>query len=493
MGRRNIIILAIIIIVFAFSVSAVAVTDIFGRSGMTLGLDLKGGVYLEYQAEFGNESASDNAGRLEETKNIIERRVNEWGVAEPDIYTMDPDRIVVQLPGFADIEGAKSLVGATAQLIFREQVDAVSTTLSASVNASGTTLAVADAGGFGAGDVFVIGSGSSIEPQTVVEVNQATGTILVTPGFDYDHAAGESVVNQWTPAIGLIDGEEYILTGEYLLPNCYVALDQTTNEPIVQFEWNGDGATLFSQITGRLIGKPLGIFLDNDLISWPTVQAQIGASGIIEGMSLEEAQRLAIQLNTGALPLTLNEVRTQKIDPILGADSLNAGLMAGIIGLALIFVFMIVYYKISGLMACLALLVYGAVMLAIFKLMPVTLTMSGIAAVVLSIGMAVDANVLIFERIKEELRSGRSLGASVETGFSRAWPAIRDSNFTTLITCIILFWFGDQLGAAPVKGFGLTLGIGILVSMLTAIIVTRAFMRVLTFTPLAKRTNLFHP
>ena len=244
MGRRNIIVLAIIIVIFAFSVSVVAVTDIFGRSGMTLGLDLKGGVYLEYQAEFSNESASDNAGRLEETKNIIANRVNDWGVTESDIYTMNPDRIVVQLPGFADIEGAKSLVGATAQLIFREPVDGVSTTLSASVNASGTTLTVADAGGFGAGDVFIIGSGSSAERQTIVDINKTAGTIVVSPGFDYDHASGESVINQWTPAIGLIEGEEKVLTGTYLLPNCYVALDQTSNKPIVQFEWNSDGATL---------------------------------------------------------------------------------------------------------------------------------------------------------------------------------------------------------------------------------------------------------
>ncbi|MFA5054875.1 MAG: protein translocase subunit SecD [Dehalococcoidia bacterium] len=493
MGRRNIITLAIIVVLFAFSVSVVAVTDIFGRSGMTLGLDLKGGVYLEYQAEFGNESAADNAGRLEETKRIIEKRVNELGVGEPDIYTMNPDRIVVQLPGFADIEGAKSLVGSTAELIFREPVTGVSTSLVGSVNASDNVIAVASTSGFGVGDVFGVGSGSTAETQTIVDMNQADMTFSVTPGFDYDHADGESIVNQWTPAIGLIDGEEYVLAGKYLLPKCLATVDQTSNQPIVAFEWNDDGAMLFSQITGRLVGQPLGIFLDNELISAATVKTQIGANGQIDGLTWEEAENLAIQLNTGALPITLHEVRTQKIDPILGADSLHDGLVAGIIGLALIFIFMIVYYKISGLMACLALLVYGAIVLAIFKLMPVTLTMSGIAAVVLSIGMAVDANVLIFERIKEELRAGKSLGAAIETGFSRAWPAIRDSNFTTIIICIILFWFGDALGAAPVKGFGLTLGIGILVSMLTAIIVTRAFMRALTFTPLAKKVKLFHP
>ncbi|MFA5368225.1 MAG: protein translocase subunit SecD [Dehalococcoidia bacterium] len=493
MGRRNIITLAIILVIFAFSVSALAVPDIFGREGMTLGLDLKGGVQIEYQADFGDESSPDNEGRLEETKRIIEKRINEWGVAEPDIFTMNPDRIVVQLPGVDDLEGAKKLVGATAELVFREPVTGVSTSLAGSVNASESVMAVASMVGFGVGDVLIIGSGGTAEMQTIVAINQADGTISITPGLYFDHADGTGVANQWTPAIGLIDGEEKALTGKYLLPNSYVSLDQTTNEPIVQFEWNGDGATLFSQITGRLIGEPLGIFLDNDLISAPTVQAQIGAKGIIEGMSLDQAQRLAIQLNTGALPLTLYEVKTEKITPTLGAETLNNGLIAGLIGLALVVVFMIIYYKVSGLMACLALLVYGAVMLAIFKLIPVVLTMSGIAAVVLSIGIAVDANVLIFERIKEELRSGKSLGAAIETGFSRAWPAIRDSNFTTLIICIILFWFGDALGAAPVKGFGLTLGIGILVSMLTAIIVTRAFMRVLVFTPLANRVKLFHP
>ncbi|MFQ5925790.1 MAG: preprotein translocase subunit SecD, partial [Dehalococcoidia bacterium] len=206
-----------------------------------------------------------------------------------------------------------------------------------------------------------------------------------------------------------------------------------------------------------------------------------------------DAQTLAIQLNTGALPITLHEVRTQKVDPTLGAESLEKSLMAGIIGLALLLLFMIVYYRLSGVLACIALLIYGAIVLTIFKLWPVTLTLAGIAALILSIGIAVDANVLIFERMKEEIRSGRTLGAAIETGFNRAWPAIRDSNISTLITCAILLWFGSRFGAAPVMGFALTLGIGVLVSMFTAIIVTRTFLRTIILTPLARRISLFRP
>jgi preprotein translocase subunit SecD len=331
--------------------------------------------------------------------------------------------------------------------------------------------------------------------QTIVDINQGDRTFNITPGFAYSHMAGENVINQWTPATGLIDGEEKALTGKYLLPNSYVSVNQQSSKPVVQFEWNADGATLFSQITGRLYPNKelLGIFLDNELISAPAVQAQIGAKGIIEGMTLAEAERLSIQLNTGALPLTLHEIRTQMVEPSLGESSLNWSFLAGIIGLALIFVFMTVYYRLPGFISCIALLVYGATLLTIFKLVPVTLSAAGIAGVVVSMGMAIDANVLIFERMKEELRGGRSLGSAIEIGFSRAWLAIRDSNLSTIITCIVLFWFGNAFGAMSVTGFALTLGIGVVVSMLTAIIVTRAFMRTILYTPLAKSIKLFLP
>lgn len=498
MSRRLILTLAAIALIIAFAASVMAINPISlpligEREGVVLGLDLRGGVYLEYQADFSDVPEGQREGRLEETKRIIEKRVNEWGVTEPNIYTMSPDRIVVQLPGFADIEGAKELVGKTAELVFREPATSGNTSLAAAVHVEDTQITVDSVANFAVGDVFGVGSGGTAEAKTVVAVDEENNAITVDSEFAYEHDAGEPVTNLWVPATGRVDGEERALTGKYLLPNCHVELNQVTNEPVVAFQWNEEGAELFYQITGRLLNQPLGIFLDNELISAPTVKAQIRESGIIEGLTLSDAQTLAIQLNTGALPLTLHEVRTQKVDPTLGADSLQKSLVAGIIGVALLLLFMILYYRVPGVLACIALIIYAAILLAIFKLWPVTLTLAGIAAVILSLGFAVDANVLIFERMKEEIRSGRTLAAAVEAGFARAWPAIRDSNISTLITCIILFWFGNTFGAASVMGFALTLGIGVAVSMFTAIVITRTFLRTIAFTTLARRISLFRP
>ena len=496
--RRNTLTLGIIVAIIAFAASVLAIDPISlpligEREGLVLGLDLRGGVYLEYQADFSDVPEGEQEGRLEETRRMIEKRVNEWGVSEPNIYTMSPDRIVVQLPGFADIEGARELVGKTAELIFREPATSGNTSLAAGINVGDTQITVNRVTDFAVGDVFGIGSGGTAEAKTIIEVGEESNVITVDSGFDYEHSAGEPVTNLWVPATGRVDGEERPLTGKYLLPNSYVELNQVTNEPVVAFQWNDEGAELFYQITGRLLERPLGIFLDNELISAPTVKAQIRESGIIEGLTLSDAQRLVIQLNTGALPLTLHEVRTQKVDPTLGADSLRQSLVAGVIGLVLLFLFMILYYRIPGTLACIALIIYAAILLTVFKLWPVTLTLAGIAALILSLGMAVDANVLIFERMKEEIRSRRTLAAAIETGFARAWPSIRDSNISTLITCVILFWFGNTFGAASVMGFALILGIGVAVSMFTAIVVTRTFLRSIALTPLARRISLFRP
>jgi preprotein translocase subunit SecD len=266
------------------------------------------------------------------------------------------------------------------------------------------------------------------------------------------------------------------LTGKYLKPNSKVVLKPNTNEPEVAFEWNDEGAILFEQITKRNIQKPLGIFLDNQPISAPTVQAVIKNSGIITGMDMKEAQNLAIQLNSGSLDVPLTVIQEQTVDATLGADSIKKSIVAGAIGLILVALFMILYYRMAGVIATLALVIYGIILTAIFKLVPVTLTLAGIAAAVVSVGMAVDANILIFERMKEELRAGRTMGAAVDTGFNRAWLAIRDSNVTTFIACIVLFWFGDTFGAFLVKGFALTLFIGVALSMFTAITVSRLFL-----------------
>jgi preprotein translocase subunit SecD len=211
------------------------------------------------------------------------------------------------------------------------------------------------------------------------------------------------------------------------------------------------------------------------MISAPTVQSVIKESGVITGVTLEEGRLLAIQLNSGSLDVPLEIIQEQDVDATLGSDSISKSLIAGAIGLALVVLFMLLYYRASGFVAVCALLVYGVILLAIFKMVPITLTLPGIAALILS--MAVDANVLIFERMKEELLAGRTLGAAVEAGFNRAWPAIRDSNVTTFIACLVLFWFGGTLGAFMVRGFALTLFIGVALSMFSAIVVTRTFLR----------------
>ncbi|MFQ5826424.1 MAG: protein translocase subunit SecD, partial [Dehalococcoidia bacterium] len=287
------------------------------------------------------------------------------------------------------------------------------------------------------------------------------------------------------------DGQEKHLTGRFLKRNNRVVLRSPTNEPVVEFEWDEEGGILSEQITSRLMGKPMGIFLDDELVSGPIVEGIIKERGIITGLTLEEARTLAIQLNAGALPVPLKIIQRQDVDAILGADSLQKSLLAGQIGLALVLLFMVLYYRLPGLVAAAALIVYGILVLSLFKLWPVTLTLAGIAAFILSLGMAVDANVLIFERMKEELRGGRTLGAAIERGFNRAWPAIRDSNVTTFIICGILYWFGSTFGASTIMGFALTLFIGVATSMFSAIVVTRTFLRFLVRLPLARRPDLF--
>lgn len=350
----------------------------------------------------------------------IERRVNIYGVTEPIIQKLGTDQILVQLPGITDVEEALKLIGKTAELDFRELPDG----------------------------------------------EQAEGP-----------SEGEEETIQWVKAKGTgSDGTEKELTGKYL-SDAQVVLDPQTNEPEVQIVWDDEGAVLFEQVTKRNLQKPLAIFLDDVLITAPIVQSVIKESGVITGLTLEEARLLAIQLKSGALDVPLEVIQEKDVDATLGSDSIRKSLIAGAIGLLVVALFMLLYYRVSGLIAVIALLIYGVILLAIFKLVPITLTLPGVAALILSIGMAVDANVLIFERMKEELRAGRTIGAAVETGFSRAWPAIRDSNITTFIACLVLWWFGGTLGAFMVRFFAVTLFIGVALSMFSAIVVTRTFLR----------------
>ncbi len=390
------------------------------RVGFRQGLDIRGGTHLVYETQVPEgETVTDS--QVEGVISIIRNRVDAFGVSEPIVQRVGDDRVMVQIPGIRDVERAKSLIGRTAQLDFREQR------------------------------------------------RQEDGTFVTDPQTG-------SII--WDPVLAPNDtGQLVPLTGEYMLPNSQVVLDPATNLPQVAFEFNSEGARMFENITSRLLNQPLGIHLDGLLISDPVVQAVISRNGVITGLSIEQADDLAIQLNAGALPIPIQLIREQDVDATLGAESVNKSMVAGIVGLLLVLGFLMVYYRLPGVLSAGALIVYGLVVLSTFKLLPVTLTLSGIAGFILSIGMAVDANVLIFERLKEELRAGRSLRVAIEAGFNRAWVAIRDSNVSTLITCAILWWFGDKLGTPLVTGFAITLAIGIVTSMFSAMFVTRSFLR----------------
>ena len=382
----------------------------FDRQGARLGLDLQGGTQLVLLSDLSKVDEGDRSNALNGVVQVIERRVNAYGVAEPLIQIQGNDRVIVELPGVRDIEEAKRLIGQTAQLDFREQDPA--------------------------------------------------GT------------------NNWKIATGTgSDGTEKQLTGKYFKPNAQVVFDQRTNRPQVAFEFDDEGSRLFEQLTSRLIGRPLGIFLDGQLVSAPTVQQVISRNGVITGVDLSEAKTLAIQMNAGALPVPISIEQERSVDATLGSDSVRRSIVAGEIALGVVALFMVMYYRLPGLLATGALLVYTLLTLAIFKLIPVTLTLAGIAGFILSIGMAVDANILIFERMREEIRWGRSVGGAIEAGFDRAWSSIRDSNVSTLITCGLLYWFGSNFGASLVMGFAFTLAIGVVVSMFSAIVVTRSLLR----------------
>jgi preprotein translocase subunit SecD len=433
MRGRTIYVLIFILALFGFCLWAVVPLDrnVMGRQGLRLGLDLRGGSYIVYQADLTQTEPGSESDIMEGIKGVIERRINALGITEPIIQVQKHEgeyRIAVQLPGIADIEKAKETLGLFSVLEFREQ--------------------------------------------------------------DQE--------GKWVPAKGTVDGEELILSSRYFKENTYVTVDNY-GRPLLVFEWDEVGQKLSEQITSRLVGKQLAIYLGDEPLRGenghpiaPVVRETIRERGQIEGLSLRDARVLSQLLNAGRIPVPLGRwvdkdgvkvfepnvpLYERTVDATLGSDSIRKSIIAAGIGIVLLVLFMIIYYRLPGLLACLSLGIYGVVLLAIFKLVPVTLTLPGLAGFIVSLGMAVDANVLIFERMKEELRGGRSLGAAVEAGFSRAWPAIRDSNITTFVACIILFWLGGTLGAFMVRGFALILFIGVALSMFTAITVTRTFLR----------------
>ena len=312
----------------------------------------------------------------------------------------------------------------------------------------------------------------AVELPGVTDVNEAINLIGKTAQLKFQEQDESS---QWV---------ETGLTGAHL-KRADVEFNPQTGDPEVALTFDDEGKTMFADITKGNLQKPVAILLDNEIISAPTVQSEIkdGKAVITGKFSVEEAKNLAKLLNAGALPVPISIIEQRSIGATLGDESVKRSLAAGLVGLVLLALFMIIYYRIPGFLATVALFIYTLIVLALFKLIPVTLTLAGIAGFILSIGMAVDANILIFERMKEEIRDGKTLALAVDTGFSRAWSSIRDSNISSLITCLILYIFTTSL----VRGFALTLAIGILVSMFTAIVVTRTFLRLLIDTQLAKR------
>ncbi len=306
----------------------------------------------------------------------------------------------------------------------------------------------------------------------------------------------------FTEIIGTVD-EPIGLTGDNLA-RAFPGQHTQSGIPIVNLEFDSEGTRIFGELTLDIVRKQetegisdqIAIFLDDDELISPTVQTAITAgTAIIQGrdFTVERVRDLSLQLEAGRLPVPIELIQERDVDAILGADSLAKSVVAGLVGLSLVLIFMTLYYRLPGLIASVALIIYATLVMAIFKILPVTLTLSGVAAVILSIGMAVDANILIFERMKDELRAGRTLLSSINIGFDRAWPAIRDGNISTLITCVILFWFADQLGASVVQGFAVTLAIGVVVSMFTAITISRTLLRFMGTTRLTRSMRIWLP
>lgn len=486
-----------------------------------LGLDLQGGTSLLYDADVSQIPDEDRVTALEGVRDVIERRINAFGVAEPSIQTVrsgDDWRVLVELPGVTDITEAVNRIGETPLLEFKtegepqaytdEEVDEIRqankgvkkqanavlkklTGESADFEEMAKKHSDDPGSAIEGGDLGEVAEGTTVPEFNDVVFNKAEiGVVypkLVETAFGYHiirvdelregeegrSAAVHHILFATEPEepMALMPTYEATgLTGEQL-ENADVTFDPNTGLPTVSLAFNNEGKELFAQITKENVGKTVAIYLDGEAISTPVVQQEItSGEAIISGdFTLEESKLLAQRLNAGALPVPITLLSQQNVGPTLGQASIERSLFAGILGLVLLSIFMVVYYRLPGLISVIALGIYALLVLAIFKLWPVTLTLAGIAGFILSIGMAVDANVLIFERFKEELRKGKSLTQSIDDGFARAWTSIRDSNVSSLITCLILYWFGSSL----IRGFAVTLAIGIALSMFTAITVTR--------------------
>jgi protein-export membrane protein SecD len=421
----GIVVLAVFVGLVSYPQAVSKVTPVYNllnKTKIKLGLDLQGGIHLEYKADVSQLDPSKITDAMQGAQDVIERRVNAFGVSEPLVYTTKSGseyRVNVDLPGVKDIEQAKQQIKETPLLEFKEE---------------------------------------GIDPQAQQFLDsldaQTRQTVENYPQFKYKSTG---------------------LTGRNLKNASVTFQSQGLGEPQISLQFDSEGTKLFADLTKKNLGKTIGIFLDGNLIEAPTVQAEItnGEAVITGSFTLQAAKDLVQKLNTGALPVPLSLVSQQSVEATLGADSLRKILVAGIIAGVAVVVFMLLFYRFLGLVASLALLIYTGLMITIFKFFGITLTLPGIAGFVLSIGMAVDANILIFERTKEEIRHGRTIANSLDEGFKRAWTSIRDGNISSLLTAGILY----LMGTGFVKSFAASLFIGVVVSMFTAVMITRTMLK----------------
>lgn len=493
----------------------------FEKLKIKLGLDLQGGIDLEYKADVSKIDSAKIGDAMQSTQDVIERRVNAFGVGEPLVQTAksgDEYRVIVQLPGIKDIEEAKKRIGEAPSLEFKEQgVDpgiqqmldsqnqqslAKAKEILAEVKKGGNFEQLAkdnsqDAGSKDKGgdlDFFKKGMMVPEFDKVLFEGNLKPGEMypdLVETQYGWHiikfieargegderevHAShillGKATIDQY-PELGY---KTTGLTGKNLQNVQVVFQQQGIGEPQISLKFDEEGTKLFAELTKKNVGKPLAIFLDNQLKTAPTIQTEItnGEAVITGDFTVDEAKQLQRTINEGALPVPLSIVSQSSVEATLGMESLKKSLVAGVVGLVAVVIFMLFFYRFLGLVASLSLLIYTAIMIAIFKFTGITLTLSGIAGFVLSIGMAVDANILIFERTKEEIRNGRTITNALDEGFKRAWTSIRDGNISSLLTAGILY----LMGTGFVKGFAASLFIGVLVSMFTAVVITRTLLK----------------
>lgn len=464
MGKNRSILFAILIVTIAalfFILRPVAQ----GESPVRLGLDLQGGSQLTLQAQT-TETTSEISDRdMEALRRVVEERINGLGVSESIVQIVGEDQLLVQLPGVSDPQQAERVLGGTAQLEFRPQ----------RAGTEGQLLA---------------------ERQALLEKELERDRALAAGNEEEANELQESIEASRQAILDLY--EPIGLTGDALTDALARPSGNAGDSWVVDIEFNDKGAELFAEATKQVAGtgRGVGIFLDNQLISSPTVDVQNAATGITGGRAtifgnfgIESARDLEVQLRGGALPFPVEVVENRTVGATLGQDSVRQSLYAALGGLVLVLVFMAVYYRLPGILADIALIIYSILTFTAFSLLGVTLTLPGIAGFILSIGMAVDANVLIFERTREELRAGKSLYRSVESGFYRAFSSILDSNVTTLIACAALFWLGTGL----VKGFALTLAVGVLISMFTALTCTRTLMFFTISYPQFRKPELYCP